>query len=90
MELGANGPLGLSVIRAAMVGKEKDIGSVTIRFLYTEELAVREIDMKLKTATLTGVLVSEGVILCRSSLKFTFTLKKQEENGSRLIHCYLK
>ena len=60
MEPGANGPLGLSVTRAAMVGKENDIGSVTIHFLHTEELAVQEIDMKLKTAILTGVLVSEA------------------------------
>ena len=59
MEPGVNGLRGLSVTKAVTEAREKDIDSVTIHFLCTEELIALEIDMNLRTVIQRVVLVSE-------------------------------
>ena len=53
-----NGLRGLYATRVATEAREKDIDSVTVQFLYTEELIALEIDMILRIVIPRVVLVS--------------------------------
>ena len=61
MDHGGSGLRGLYVTRVATGARERDIASVTIHILCTEELIALEIDMNLKTVIPRAVLVSDCI-----------------------------
>ena len=61
MEPGVSGLRGLYVTKVATEARERDIDSVAVHFLCTEELIALEIDIKLRTVIQRTALVSEGL-----------------------------